>query len=131
MLSRPVFLILAAMLCGAPATIVAVVMLPWSIAYGIAGVAERPWLATINLLLVLAAVYALGSYWSLAAKTIKGQPFKFGWAFKMACAAALFCVAAVFDTLPTIAALFVVAPIVAATGMCLYKQRSVERHNAA
>lgn len=131
MFKHPVFLTLAAMLCGAPATIVAVIILPWSIAIGVAGMAEKPWLAIANLLLVVAATYALGSYWLLIAKNLKSQSFKFGWSFRVSCIAALFCIATAFTTLPIVAALLVVLPIVAATFLCLLKQWPQGRDNAA
>lgn len=110
--------------------IVAVVILPWSIAIGVAGMSEQPKLAALNLLLVAAVVYALGSYWLLAARTIKGQSFKLGWSFRVACAAALFSTVAVFDALPPIAALFVAGPIIAATVFCLHRQRTITLRNA-
>lgn len=131
MFKHPVFLTLAAMACGAPATIVAVVMLPWSITLVVAGMSEQPKLAVLNFLLVAAAVYALGSYWLLAVRTIKGQSFKRGWSFWAACGAALFSTAAVVDTLPPTAALLVAGPIIAATAFCLFRQRLIGRQNAA
>lgn len=131
MFKHPVFLTLAAMCCGAPATIVAVVMLPWAIVAAIAGMPTQPMLATFNLLLVIAAPYALGSYWLLAAKTIKGRTFKRGWLFWAACAAALFAIVAVFDALPLGAAAAVAGPIILATAVCLQTQRAISRRNAA
>jgi len=131
MFKYPVFLTLAAMCCGAPATVVAVVMLPWAIVAAIAAIAAmpaQPMLAAFNLLLVMAALYALGSYWLLAAKTIKGRTFKRGWPFWAACAAALF---AVFDAFPLGAAAAVAGPIILATAACLHAQRAIARRNAA
>jgi hypothetical protein len=42
---RSVLLGLAAMLCGAPATIAAGVLLPWSVGVGIYGMTQNPALA--------------------------------------------------------------------------------------
>lgn len=131
MFKHPVFLSLTAMLCGAPATIVAAVMLPWSIAIAVAGLMEQPKLAILNLLLVVAAPYALGSYYLLAARTIRGQSFKRSWAFRAACIAALLSTVAVFDTLSLVAALAVAGPIIAATVFCLRRQRAMEVYRNA
>jgi hypothetical protein len=124
------FLTLAAMLCGAPATIAALVLLPWSVAVVIYGMSERPGLASANLILVVAAVFALGSYWLLAARTIKGLSFNLGWPFRTACVAALVSTAAVFDAMPLFAALVVVVPVLGASVWFLCRQRNlrVERN---
>ncbi len=122
---RPVMLTLAAMLCGAPATIVAIVLLPWSVLVGIYGMVEQPCLASANLLLAATSVFALGNYWLLAARTVKRLPFKLGWSFRAACIAALLSIGAVFDSLPPLATLVVVAPILAATVWCLFEQQAI------
>lgn len=123
MSAHPVLLTLAAMLCGDPATICAVVMLPWAVMMGIYGMREYPVLACANIVLIPAAVFALGSYWHLVARTVKGLRFDMGRSFRVACVAALISVVAVVGAIPALVAALVVVPVVAATAWCVHLQR--------
>ncbi len=122
---HPVLLTLAAMLCGAPATIAALVFLPFSALVAVFSGAEEPLQASAHVVLVACAAFALGNYWSLAAKTVKEQPYELGKVFWLACIAGVLCAIVVFITLPVGAALLINAPIATAALLCIRSQRGI------
>ena len=112
---RPQVSALLAMLAGAPATIAGVVLLPWSLIFGVYGFSEAPLEALGNLGLGVAGAFALANYWYLAARTLKEQRYVFGWAFRLSLLAAMVVGTFVFVALPVLAAVIIVVPICLAT----------------
>lgn len=131
MVIKPILFAFAAMLCGAPATVAALVFLPWSLALGFFSLPEHLGVASTNILLVVASLFALINYWLLAARTLKDLPFNLGWSFRIASVSALVSSYAVYDAMPVPAALVVVIPIWVATLWFLYKQRTIRSENNA
>ena len=116
-----------AIVCAIPASIVAIVFLPWSAFAAIAAISSEPKLALFNLVFLIASIFALVNYWRLADLTLKNQSMKFGLLFLLAVVAAIFSIWVAFDAMPIGAALFVVIPIVMATGWLVIIQRNLTK----
>jgi len=128
MQARPQLIVLAAMACGLPATIAAIVLLPWAAMFGIYGLIEAPVEAAMNLALVGASIFAIANYWYLASRTIKGLSYSFRWPFWLALVCSLVSGAIVFFALPLAGAALVVLPIAAATYHFASQQYVRQRH---
>lgn len=120
---RPQVLVLLAMLAGAPATIVGIVLLPWALMIGMYSLAEAPLEALGYLGLGAAGIFSLSNYWLLAARSLKDQHYSFGWNFRLAALAAIALAVVVFFALPLLAAALVVIPIGLATSWFVARQR--------
>jgi hypothetical protein len=114
------------MLCGAPATIAAAVLLWWPALFSVYGFREYPLESLKMFALVIAAIYALANYWLLASYTIKGRPFGLRWNFGVAAVCAIVAAAIVIDAMPPLAATVVILPIGAATVYFVARQRVLQ-----
>jgi hypothetical protein len=112
----------ALVLAGVPATMAAFILAPSAAAIGFVALPKSPALGALYLFLALSSMVALSGYWLLAARTIRGQPFRLGWSFGIACAAGLLDIVLVFGVMSMLLGLLVVVPILAATVWCLYEQ---------
>nr|WP_316643381.1 hypothetical protein [uncultured Roseateles sp.] len=74
-------LLLEALVCGIPATFLAVVYLPWAAIVAIGQYQDSPAFAAANAAMLGCCVVALAQYWHLAICTMNSRPYRFGRAF--------------------------------------------------
>lgn len=74
-------LLLEALICGAPATFLAVIYLPWAAIIALGEYQDSPAFAAANAAMLGCCVVALAQYWQLAICTMNSRPYRFGRAF--------------------------------------------------
>lgn len=93
-------LLLEALICGIPATFLAVVYLPWAAIVAFGEFRTAPGFAGANGALLVAGLFALSHYWWLAIATCTGRRYQFGAGYYAAACCALAVTALLVFLLP-------------------------------
>lgn len=93
-------LLLEALICGIPATFLAVMYLPWAAIVALGEFRSAPGFAGANGALLVAGLFALSHYWWLAIATCTGRRYQFGVGYYAAACCALAVAAVLVVMLP-------------------------------
>lgn len=120
----------ALVLGGLPATVAAIVLLPWVLLGALFPPAAAPWRGLLGLPVAAACLWALGSDWVLAVRNWRGRACVTGPGLVGGAASALAAAIVVGLHLPPAAAALVLVPFAVGLGLCAVLQRAIRRSQA-